>query len=78
MGGDYSRYEVVEYGHSDHEGSKGHLNLHYQENCTNAYMLVYVREKDIPTVMAESEVPENLGEIFFGEDMKKQSIKDDY
>ena len=78
MGGDYSSFEVLNYGHSDKDGSKSHLNLTYQENCVNAYMLVYVRDQDIPTVMGDYEIPENIGEIFYGEDKKRELIRQEH
>ena len=53
IGGRLSYFEPVKYGHQEYEDSTRHLNLKYEENDTNAYMLIYIRESDIEELMSD-------------------------
>ena len=53
IGGDYCEFEYVKYGHQDHAMSSGQLFEKFEENKTNAYMLIYIRETERESIMSD-------------------------
>jgi hypothetical protein len=47
-------YDLSRGSHDDYLGSLSSLSLKYQDNPTNAYMLVYVRETERDAIMNDS------------------------
>ena len=58
-GGDISDFEVIKNGLE--EGSSCQLNESFADNNTNAYMLIYVREKEREAIMSDNlEIDEQI------------------
>lgn len=81
-GGMTSQMFFSMFGHSDFQEAKGAMYEKLEENNTNAYMLIYVRESERDKIMSDSlsldeQIPKQLQEYFRKEEQIKSKINDD-